>query len=226
MSSRSVPVWRWGESLDPLRVVLDGGGIVALPTESSYGLGVDPLNLAAVEAVFRLKGRSAGKPLPVVLGSLEQLAGLGGDPDEPQLRGLAAAWPASLTVVVPLTRPIPAAPNGRLGVRIPDHPRLRRLLEELGTGLTATSANLSGEAPILDPVGVVKLLTGCEGMVIDDGKMPGGEPSTVVELEGSGLTILRRGSYPLTRLIELVPDLQLRSWFSAGPADMSADGSS
>ncbi len=225
-AARTVPVWRWGEPREPLRRVLERGGIVALPTESSYGLGVDPLNPAAVEAVFRLKGRPAEKPLPVVLGSLGQLAGLGGDPAEPRLVELAAAWPAPLTVVVPLVRPIPAAPTGRLGIRIPGHPSLRRLLEGLGVPLTATSANLSGEAPILDPEPLIELLTGWDGLVIDDGELPGGEPSTVVELERAGLTILRRGSYPLARLSELVPDLPLRSRFSAESAEMSADGSS
>jgi L-threonylcarbamoyladenylate synthase len=225
MNESGVTVWQWGESVECLRELVARGGILAFPTESSYGLGVDPLNVAAVEAVFKLKGRPAGKPLPVVLGGVEQLAGLGGDPTEPQLQKLAAAWPAPLTVIVPLTRPIPAAPAGRLGIRIPGHPRLRKLLQELGGPLTATSANLSGEAPILDPEPLVDMLEGRDSAVVDGGKLPGGRPSTVVELEPAGLTILRRGSYPVERLSGLAPDLAVRWHFSARPAEMSADGS-
>ena len=72
----------------------------------------------------------------------------------------------------------------------------------------------------------MELLTGWDGIVIDDGVLPGGEPSTVLELGSSGLTILRQGSYPLERLSSLVPDLPVRSCFSAEPAEMPVDGSS
>ncbi len=225
MSGLGVTIWQWGEPVDRLRRVVARGGILALPTESSYGLGVDPLNSAAVEGVFKLKGRPVGKPLPVVLGGVEQLAGLGGDPAEPRLEKIAAAWPAPLTVIVPLARPIPAAPSGRLGIRIPGHSRMRKLLQELGTPLTATSANLSGSSPILETESLVNLLRDWDSVVIDDGELPGGEPSTLVELEPAGLTILRRGSYPVERLSGLAPDLAVRWDFSARAAEMSADGS-
>lgn len=207
--SRPAPLWRWGDPVEPLRGLLRRGGVLGIPTESSYGLAVDPRNPAGVEAVYRIKSREAGKPLLVVVAGAGQLAGLGIDPDLPVLESLAACWPGPLTVVLPVTRPIPAAAGtGRLAVRVPGHPRLRELLADLGHGLTATSANRSGGEPLLDPAAVAELLAGEEGMVVDDGILPGGAPSTLVAIEEAGPVVLRTGSYPVERLRERLGHLR------------------
>jgi L-threonylcarbamoyladenylate synthase len=201
-----VPFWRWGEPLEPLRVLLARGGVLAIPTESSYGLGADPRNPAGVEAVYRIKGREAGKPLPVVVADLGQLAGLGISPDLPILERLSACWPGPLTAVLPLRRPVPALPaaagGATLAVRIPGHERLRELLAALGHGLTATSANRSGGEPVLDPATAAELLAGEDAMVIDDGVLPGGAPSTLVAIEETGPVVLRTGGFSVERLRE------------------------
>ena len=114
---------------------------------------------------------------------------------------------------------LPAAAGTRsLGVRIPGHDRLRRLLLELDHGLTATSANISGRPPILDPAELVGLLSGWDALVVDDGVLPGGEPSTVVALTAAGLALLRQGSYPW----EAVSELEI----SATDAEILVDESS
>jgi len=191
--------------IEPLRALIARGGVLAIPTESSYGLGADPRNRIGVEAIYRIKEREAGKPLPVVVADLEQLRDLGIDPGLPILEALSACWPAALTALLPIARPLPAAagePN--LGVRIPAHDGLRRLLAELGTGLTATSANRSGEAPILDPAAAAELLAGSDAAVVDGGILPGGPASTVVAIEAAGPVVLRTGSFPVERLRERV----------------------
>jgi len=194
-----VSSWRWGEPLGPLRAARERGGILAIPSESSYGLGVNPMDAAAVERVFRIKGREAPKPLPVVAADAEQLRLLGIDPQSPEVAPFLALWPAALTVLAPLTRPVAAAcGEARLAVRIPGHPRLRGLLAELGP-LTATSANRSGEPALVDPRAAAALLAGEDAVVIDDGVLPGGEPSTLVELDGATLRVLRAGSFPIER---------------------------
>lgn len=193
--------------LEPLRALLARGGVLAIPTESSYGLGADPRNPAGVEAVYRIKEREAGKALPVVVADLEQLRDLGIDPGLPILKALSDCWPAPLTAVLPIARPLPAAAGeSTLAVRIPAHEGLRRLLAGLGHGLTATSANRSGEAPILDPRGAAELLAGLgqeiEAAVVDGGILPGGPPSTLVAIEASGPVVLRTGRFPVERLRE------------------------
>ena len=197
------PLWHFGDPLAPLQAVLARGGVLAIPTESSYGLGVDPRNRAGVEAVYRIKGREAGKGLPVVVADRGQLAGLGIDPDLPILMPLSACWPGALTVVLPSRLEIPAAMGQTtLAVRVPGHAELRGLLAALGHGLTATSANRSGEPPVLDPAGAAALLAGEDAMVVDGGLLPGGLPSTLVAIEESGPVVLRSGSFPVEWLRE------------------------
>ncbi|HKV06944.1 MAG TPA: L-threonylcarbamoyladenylate synthase [Thermoanaerobaculia bacterium] len=200
----SAAVWRPGDPVAPLRDLLARGGVLAIPTESSYGLGADPRNRMGVEAIYRIKGREAGKALPVVAADLAQIAGLGIDPDLSILKELLACWPGPLTAVLPIASPLPAAAGEpTLAVRIPGHPGLLELLAVLGHALTATSANRSGAAPILDPAEAAELLSGEDAMVVDGGILPGGPPSTLVAIEERGPVVLRTGSYPVERLREL-----------------------
>ena len=196
-------VFRFGDPVGPLRDLLRRGGVLAIPTESSYGLGVDPRNPAGVEAVYRIKGREAGKALPVVIAGRGQLAALGVDPNLDIVERLLALWPAALTAVLPIERPLPASAGERtLAVRVPDHPALRELLAALGTGLTATSANRSGDEPVLDPAAAAELLAGEDAVVVDGGVLPGGPPSTLVAIEEDGPKVLRTGKFPAGRLLE------------------------
>lgn len=195
--------WRWGDPVEPLRELLARGGVLAIPTESSYGLGADPRNRKGVEAIYRIKGREPRKALPVVAADLAQLAGLGIDPDLSILRPLSACWPGPLTAVLPIQAGIPAAAGEpTLAVRIPGHEGLRCLLAALGHGLTATSANLSGEEPVLDPERAADLLAGEDAVVVDGGLLPGGPPSTLVAIEEGGPVVLRTGRFPVERLRE------------------------
>jgi L-threonylcarbamoyladenylate synthase len=198
-------VWRWGDPVEPLLACLGRGGLLAIPTESSYGLGADPGNSRGVAAVYRLKGRAADKPLPVVIADLHQLPGLGIAPDLPILRRISPGWPGPLSVLLPLSRPLPASAGGlTLAVRIPGHARLRGLLAALDLPLTATSANRSGGEPLVDPAGLADLLAGEDAMVIDDGVLPGGPPSTLVEATEAGLEVVREGSFAGERLAALL----------------------
>lgn len=202
--------WRWGDPVEPLRALLRRGGVLAIPTESSYGLGADPRNRIGVEAIYRIKGREPRKPLPVVVADLDQLAGLGIDPDLSILKVLSACWPGPLTAVLPFRQPIAgpgipaAAGEPALAVRIPGHEGLRSLLAALGHGLTATSANPSGGEPVLDPAGAADLLAGEDAMVVDGGVLPGGPPSTLVAIEEAGPVVLRTGTFPVERLREVL----------------------
>ena len=194
-------VWRFGEPVTALVELIDRGGILALPTESSYGLGTDPRSARGVQAIYDVKGRDSAKALPVVAGEVEQLRSLGIDPAHPAVAPFAELWPAALSVLAPLEAPLPAAggaPN--LAVRVPAHALLRDLLRELGRPLTATSANRAGEPPIVHPRGLAALLGERDAMVVDGGVLPGGPPSTLVELRGATLRVLRQGRFAVDEL--------------------------
>jgi L-threonylcarbamoyladenylate synthase len=193
-------VWRWDDEPAELIEVLRRGGVLGVPTESSYGLAVDPTDERGVTTIFEVKGRAGDLPLPVVVADLAQAVALGVDPDAPGLDAVTKLWPAPLSIVVPLERPIAASASlATLAIRIPAHQRLRALLHRLGP-LTATSANRSGEPPLVDPIATATLLEPVNGRVVDDGTMPGGPPSTLVRWEGGGFRVLRAGRFPLDRL--------------------------
>lgn len=187
--------WRFGSPVAPLRALLDRGGVLAIPTESSYGLAADPRNPEGIALVYRLKGRDAGKALPLVAADLDQIVALGVDPAGPELALAARAWPGPMTVVLPVAGELPAAAGGAtIAVRIPAHAGLRGLLAELGRPLTATSANRSGEPPVLDPDAAARLLAGEDAEVVDGGRLSGGPPSTIVRWRGGRLEVLREGA--------------------------------
>ena len=214
--------WRWTDAIERVAEILDGGGLIGYPTESSYAIGADPLNARGVDAVFALKQRSRDKPLPLVLGCLAQLAALGGEPDSPYLKKLAALWPAPLTVVVPISRPLPATcGRGEVAIRVPAHERLRDLLLRLDRPMTSTSANLSGDEAVSDPKDVRRMLEGRNRLLIEEGRLSGGDPSTIVRLVDEELTVLRVGAFPLDRLDEAFDG----PVFSAEAAEISADDS-
>ena len=189
------PLWRPGDDVSSLAEILDRGGVLAIPTESSYGLAADPASARGVETIFRLKGRAADQPLPVVAADRAALAGLGIDADSAEVDWLWRRWPAPLTGVLPTQAELPASCGlGTLAVRVPAHPLLRRLLQELGRPLTATSANRSGQPPILNPQPLRVWLARFDGAVVDGGILAGGDPSTIVGFDGGAVQILRRGA--------------------------------
>ena len=199
--------WRFGEDPAPLRELLARGGILAIPTESSYGLAADPRNPVGVEAIFAAKGRAPIKPLPVVVAGVNQLPELGIAANSPALAAAARWWPAALSVLLPFApshrdhaKRLPAAAGAAdLAVRVPAHSALRELLAILGP-LTATSANPSGQPAILDPRAAREFLRGSDALVIDGGCLPGGAPSTLVQWTGAGWRVLRAGSFPADAL--------------------------
>jgi len=195
------PRWRWGDDVAVLAELLDRGGILAIPTESSYGLGVDPRRRPGVESVYKIKGRSRQMALPVVVAGIQQLPEVGVDLDEPALVLLRELWPAPLTAVLPCRPGLPAAAGGdTVAVRIPAAPDLVCLLDRLQRPLTATSANLGGGRAVRDPDELETLLEGSDAVVVDGGVLPGGPPSTIVELAADGWKLLREGRFPFERL--------------------------
>jgi L-threonylcarbamoyladenylate synthase len=206
--SQPPSLWRFGDDLAPLRELLARGGILAIPTESSYGLAADPRNPVGVEAIFAAKGRARINPLPVVVAGVNQLPELGIAANSPALAEAARWWPAPLSVLLPFARgkELPAAAGAtELAVRVPAHSRLRELLAILGP-LTATSANPSGQPPILDPLAAQEFLRGSNARVIDGGSLPGGAPSTLVQWTGAGWRVLRPGSFPTDLLFSATTD--------------------
>ncbi|HTY41089.1 MAG TPA: L-threonylcarbamoyladenylate synthase [Thermoanaerobaculia bacterium] len=179
-----------------LAATLRAGGVLAIPTESSYGLAVDPGSARGVERVLQIKGRDAAKALLVLVADRAQLEGLGVAAPKATLDRFETLWPAPLTVVLPLAAPLPASCGApTLAVRIPAHPRLRALVAQTGP-LTATSLNRSGQSPCVDPDEAARLFEGEVDVLVDGGATPGGLPSTLLDATVDPPRVLRAGAFP------------------------------
>ena len=199
-------------ALQDAAVALADGAVVAVPTDTVYGLAVDPAQPEAVERLFDLKGRPAGVPLPILVAGPEQVALVAGDLDV-AARDLADRyWPGPLTLVVP-RRPGftvdlggPAAARQTVGVRWPDHPTVVALCELLGP-LAVTSANLHGAPAATSADQVVRAFAGSDQPeVVLDGGVCDGVPSTVVECRGPASRCLREGALPWAEIHGPRPD--------------------
>ncbi|MEJ2581048.1 MAG: L-threonylcarbamoyladenylate synthase [Acidobacteriota bacterium] len=173
------------------RDVVDDGGVLLLPTESFYGLGVDPMNSGAVRRVFSMKDRPLELGLPVLCADWQQVESLVVIPEHIRVK-LGRFWPAALTVVLPAIGDIPAARGGSLAVRIPAYTELRALLYGVGP-LTGTSANRHGSPPFTTVDGALASLVDAPEIALDAGATAGGEVSTLVDLRQSEPEILRPG---------------------------------
>jgi len=197
---------------DPARIaaavaVLRSGGVVAYPTDTLYGLAVDPCNDAAVERLFAVKGRASASAIALIAADAamaEQVAANGFGPLERRLA--AAFWPGPLTIVVPAARRMAAAlaPRGTLGVRVPAHAVARALSAAFGECITATSANPAGRPPSVTADDVAATLDERIDFLVDAGPTTGGPPSTVVEVIDARVTLHRAGAVAWDRVLESV----------------------
>lgn len=177
--------------------VLRSGGIVAFPTESWYGLGVDPFNEDAVTGLSTLKGREASSPFPLIAGSTAQVEETFGRLTGPASILARVFWPGALTLALPAPRGIHAGVvSSRLGagVRVPGNELARALPLRFGSPITATSANRSGLPPAGSAEDVVATLGAGVQLVLDGGPAPGGLPSTVLDLTGIRPVLIREGA--------------------------------
>ena len=173
-------------------LALRGGQVIAAPTETVYGLMALWKSATARQEIYRLKHRPADKRLQMLAPDVETAIRAGLKPNA-MLRKIAAAfWPGPLTVIVE------ANDGDTIGLRIPNHPFILKLLRELGEPLAATSANLSGTPAAVTPSAAVANLDGRPALLIDGGEVTvtGGASSTVVSIVGGAITILRQG--PIT----------------------------
>jgi L-threonylcarbamoyladenylate synthase len=188
------------------RILLDGG-IVAYPTDTLYGLGVDPRDARAVQRLFAVKQRSGTQPIPLIAADQAQVEREVGRLN-PLARRLAAAfWPGPLTLVIAAFPAISSGVHdaaGHVGVRVPAHAVARMLAARAGCAITSTSANLSGEPPPDSPAEVLAGLGAYIDALLDAGPAPGGLPSTIVDTTHGAPALVREGVVPWARVLECV----------------------
>ncbi|MEO0650942.1 MAG: L-threonylcarbamoyladenylate synthase [Planctomycetota bacterium] len=189
---------------------LTAGGLVAVPTETVYGLAARADDPRAVERIYTAKGRPAHNPLIVHLPGVEQARSIAAEWSDAAAALARAFWPGPLTLVVPRADPALAsvsAGRASIALRVPDHPVLLAVLESCGLPLAAPSANRSNAVSPTRAEHVVASLGANVDLVLDAGPCRVGIESSVVDVTGDPPRLLRPGGLSLERLREAAPTL-------------------
>ena len=175
------------------------GEVIAIPTDTLYGLAANPFDNAAVERVFAIKGRPRNNPLLLLVDSLEMASELAAQLPVPFHKLARQFWPGPLTIVVSASAKLPSAVTagtGTIGLRLPQASIAVALIRAAGCPITATSANLSGEQDSSSAEQVERSLGKCLPLILDGGPRRNEKPSTVLDLSGAAWQIVREGAIP------------------------------
>lgn len=177
--------------------ILQGGGLVAFPTETVYGLGAHAENESAVRAMFAAKGRPADHPVIVHVAEASQVESFVTEVPETARRLAAAFWPGPMTLVFrkgPRVSPLVIGGLETVGLRVPSHPVAQALLREFGGPIAAPSANRFGRVSCTRASHVAEELTGRVDLILDGGECTVGLESTIIDVSSGQPAILRPGA--------------------------------
>lgn len=194
---RPTPV---GSSLQEAEATLRRGGVVAFPTETYYGLAVDPYNQEAVAKIFQVKKRDLGKPLMLLIEQEAQLDNLVENIPVQYKPLIKKYWPGPLTLIFSAKANISAhvtCSKGTVGIRISSHPVALALVGRVGHPITATSANISGKPPAKSAGEVAQMFGDTLDYILDGGETAAGLCSTIVGLQDDRLSLFRAGQIDL-----------------------------
>ncbi|MFC2168694.1 L-threonylcarbamoyladenylate synthase [Acidobacteriota bacterium] len=187
------------DQFDLIKTVLKKDGIMAYPTDTFYGLGVNGFSESAIRKVYKLKMRDLSKPLSVFIADISELDALV-ENIPPIFESLSNEfWPGLLTMVFRASKKLPEILIGRsrsIGVRYPDFEWLRALIRHTGFPVTATSANFSDEKETSFNQCVHEDFFGKIDLIVDGGQTPGFMSSTVIDISTGTVKILREGALP------------------------------
>ncbi|MGB0064961.1 MAG: L-threonylcarbamoyladenylate synthase [Terracidiphilus sp.] len=194
------------DRIDYIVSCLRKGGVVALPTDTFYGLAVDPVNLRAVEQIYHIKTRQKHKPLSLLIASLAQAYELARGSDSLIDKLADRFWPGPLTLIVRAGTKLPlrsTANTGNVALRVPDAAIARAVVERFGLPITATSANLQGEPECTNAASVRDQIGDRIPLIVDGGPTGRAQPTTIVDLSlGDGRwEVLREGAIPTHQIV-------------------------
>ena len=198
----------WENTLSETREVLKAGGIIAFPTDTFYGLGVNPYNRIAVDKIYEIKGRDPEKPLLLLIDSISKLENLVEEPSDACIKLMQTFWPGPLTL---LFKPKPSSIHENIsadliGIRQPGNPVTRNILSALDHPLTAPSANISGDNPATTAQQVQDIFGEKVELIIDAGECKGEKPSTVINATNNPARLIRAGEIDFKNIQDCLND--------------------
>ena len=184
---------------------LSAGKVIAIPTETVYGLAASALHPQAVERLFEIKGRSKDTPLAYAVKSLDEALDYVPDMSTLARRVARRSWPGPVTLVLDAKHPDSVIhrldpiiqnatiPSGTVGLRVPAHETALQIMRLCAGPIVLTSANLSGQPDAIDGQQVIELVGDQIDLILDDGPTNFGKPSSVVKVDEAGISMLRQG---------------------------------
>lgn len=209
------------ELLEAARILRDGG-LVAFPTETVYGLGVNALDGQAAKKIYEAKGRPSDNPLIVHIGTFGELHDLVSEIPQAGKRLAEDYWPGPLTMVFPKSQKVPYGVTGGLetvAVRMPSDPVANRLIVLAGVPVAAPSANISGRPSPTTAQHVWQDMSGKIEMIIDGGSVGIGVESTIVDVSGAVPMLLRPGAITIEMLRESVGRVEIDPAIQGQPGE-------
>jgi L-threonylcarbamoyladenylate synthase len=183
--------------------LIAAGGVVAIPTDTVYGIAASLSQPEALRRVYEIKGRDRAKPLPILVSSTDALRGLA-PAIEPNIALLLNVyWPGPLTVILTASTGMPSevlAPDETIGVRLPNHMLAIELIDKAGGAVACTSANISGESAASSAREVMATIGRSLDGIVQGGVSPGGVPSTVIRITDGDIVLLREGPIPIEHI--------------------------
>ncbi len=189
--------------LSEVAEVLRTGGVIAFPTDTSYGLGVNPYNKAAVNKVYKLKGRDFNNPLLLLINDIRQLDELARDVSPNTWKLIEDFWPGPLTLILHANeklRKFQVGSSGKVGVRLPDNILARAIVSAVEFPVTATSANPSGKPSVFSAREVLEYFPDNLDVIVDGGAGLRGKESTIVDVTTEPFKLIRSGAVALDEL--------------------------
>ena len=181
--------------IEKVAEVIKRGGVIIYPTETLYGLGVNPLDPESMKRLYAIKGREKTKPIPFLIKDQEILETLVEDVPPIGRQLMERYWPGALTLIFRVKEGLPAplrGGSGTIGLRISSHPIARGIVETVDVPLTSTSANPAGEGDLTDPRIIARTFGDQVDLIIDGGIVPG-VGSTIVDLTSTPPQVVREG---------------------------------
>ena len=172
------------------------GELVAIPTDTFYGIAADPFNLAAVDQIYRVKGRPETRALPILVHTTTQALALSRDVPYTFHKLAAKFWPGPLTLLVEASTGVPlkvTAHTGNVALRWPKSAVVDALIDLVKGPITGTSGNISGQPACASAVELLEQMGDRLPLIIDAGETPGNLASTIVKLEGDDWAVMREG---------------------------------
>ena len=210
-------IWTWREEAagafwDEARTVLKGNGVIAVPTETFFGLAVNPFQEEALARLFALKDRAPEKPVLLLVDGPERLNQVACEVPGLARRLMEKFWPGPLSIIFPSLPDLPrrlTGGTGTIAVRQPRQALTCRLIAALGFPITGTSANRAGGRPGIRADEVAEEFGDGVDLILEAGPCPGGLPSTIVDITSSPPRLARAGAIPAVELAEIIPELMV-----------------